>query len=168
MTSFEFLNKTEFSAVSHTLFEILADNMGAISHTGNSRDEDYGYWFESMKNALKNSERKIILIKDGNIIIGYFQYCIDSSTFSMEEIQLKPQYQGQGAFRELYGFLIPKIDGNAEFVKAYANKNNIKSIGILEHMGLKNLGISKNGNGYNFKSTFSDLTDWYYKREELS
>lgn len=167
MPSFEFLNKQNFSSVPHTLFEILADNMSVISPTANSRDEDYGYWYTDMSKALENSERKIILIKDGNIIIGYFQYCTDLSTFSMEEIQLKPQYHGQGVFEKLYGFLLLKFGSIPEYVKAYTNKNNLKSIGILEHMGLKNLGKSKNGNGYNFAGKFSDLTDWYYKREKF-
>lgn len=168
MPSFQFLNKADFSDVSRTLFEILADNMTAISPTGNSRNDDYEYWLESISESLENPERKIILIKNNAEIIGYFQYCISSSTFNMEEIQLKPQYQGQGVFRKLYGFLLPKFCENIEFVTAYANKRNTKSLAILEHMGLECIGMSKNGNGYNFKGRFSDLTDWYYNREELS
>jgi RimJ/RimL family protein N-acetyltransferase len=79
----------------------------------------------------------------------------------MEEIQLKPEYHGKGIFRKLYGFILPKIDDSIEFVDAFANIQNEKSIAILEHLGLKNVGLNKNGRSYHFKGQFEKLKEWY-------
>ena len=49
-------------------------------------------------------------------------------------------YQGKyNIFRKLYAFLLPNIDSNISYVEAYANKANIKSIGILKKWDLKSL-----------------------------
>lgn len=157
---FFILDKCDFCFISRTLFKILANNMTKINPTGNSREEDYIYWLESMTKTLKNPAREIMVIKDLKKIIGYFQYCTDAHTFAMEEIQLSPNYQGQGVFRKLYEFLVPILSDNIEYVTAYVNKMNTKSLAILEHMGLENLGMNKNGNGYNYRGKFIDLKDW--------
>ena len=79
----------------------------------------------------------------------------------MEEIQIKPDYQGKNAFRSLYGFLFGKLGKDIEFVEAYANKKNDRSIGILGHLGLSVIGTNKNGNSYHFKGKYSDLVGWF-------
>lgn len=79
----------------------------------------------------------------------------------MEEIQLKPECHGKGIFRKLYGFILPKIDNSIEFVDAFANIQNEKSIAILEHLGLENVGLNKNGRSYHFKGQFKKLKEWY-------
>ena len=156
-----YLIKSEFSQHSKSLFEILSCNMDKIAPTGNTREDDYKCWFDAVSEGLSRDERQIVLIKDKNEIIGYFQYYINKNTFMMEEIQIKPEYQGKEVFRRLYGFLIGKLGKDIEFVEAYANKKNIKSIGILGHLGLSVIGANKNGNSYHFKGKFVDLVEWY-------
>lgn len=158
---FSYLNKPDFSALSRDLFNILADNMEVIAPTGNTREEDCKCWFEGVSNGLKRDERQIVLIKDADCIIGFFQYYTNSDTFMMEEIQIKPEYQGKNIFRELYGFLIQNIIEDIEFVEAYANISNHKSIGILEKLGLSKIGMSKNGRCFHFKGNYSNLIKWY-------
>ncbi len=159
--SFSFLNKEDFAISSNVLFEILADNMEIIAPTGNSREEDYKCWFESVSNGLKRNERQIVLIKDKNCIIGYFQYYVNTDTFMMEEIQFDSEYQAKNIFRKLYGFLIQNIIEDIKFVEAYANMANHKSIGILEKLGLEKIGTNKNGHSFHFKGNYSDLIKWY-------
>ena len=164
MTTFEYLNKLEFSVISNEIFNILADNMTVIAPTGNSREEDYKCWYEAVSGGLQREERQIILIKDHGKIIGFFQYYTNTDTFMMEEIQFKPEYQGKGIFRELYDFVFLNIKGDIKFVEAYANINNVKSIGILEKLGLLNVGFNKNGCSYHFKGKYDDLKKWYERR----
>ena len=82
----------------------------------------------------------------------------------MEEIQFKPEYQGKGAFRDLYGFVLSNIKIDIQFVEAYANIKNTKSIAILQKLGLLNIGLNKNGRSYHFKGKFSDLVKWYQSK----
>lgn len=158
---FEYLNKADFSTVSSVIFNILADNMEIIAPTGNLREEDYKCWYEGVSNGLKRDERQIVLIKEADDIIGFFQYYTNDDTFMMEEIQFKPEYQGKNIFRKLYGFLIPNIRDEIKFVEAYANINNHKSIGILEKLGLFRIGMNKNGHSFHFRGNYSDLIKWY-------
>ncbi len=161
MVKFEYLNKPVFSDISHDIFNILANNMEIIAPTGNSREEDFKCWYEGVSNGLKRDERQIILIKDNDNIIGFFQYYTNADTFMMEEIQLKREYHGKGIFRALYGFIISNIRSDIEFVEAYASINNDKSVGILGKFGLSNIGLNKNGRSVHFKGNYSDLIKWY-------
>lgn len=163
MTAFEYLNKLEFSAISNEIFNILADNMIMIAPTGNSREDDYRCWYDAVTSGLQRG-RQIILIKDNDKIIGFFQYCANTDTLMMEEIQFKSEYQGKGIFRELYGFVFSNMKADIKFVEAYAHINNVKSIGILEKLGLSNIGLNKNGRSYHFKGRYKDLKKWYEKR----
>ena len=165
--SFSFLNKSDFQTVARQIFDILADNMTVIAPTGNSREEDFGLWSNAVSDGLRRAERQIILIKDDDNLIGFFQYYTNEDTFMMEEIQFKPEYQGKGVFRALYGFLISHIKGDIEYVEAYANISNSKSIGILERLGLANTGLNKNGRSYHFKGNYSDLLEWFYLGSDL-
>lgn len=161
MISFEYLNKPDFSSFAQQIFDILADNMTVIAPTGNSREEDFNLWFDAVGDGLQRPERQIILIKDNENLIGFFQYYTNADTFMMEEIQFKPECQGKGVFRELYGFVLKSIRNDLEFVEAYASINNQKSIGILEKFGLSNIGLNKNGRSYHFKGIYSELLKWY-------
>ena len=158
---FEYLNKADFSEFARQIFDILADNMTVIAPTGNSREEDFRLWYDAVSDSMQREERRIIFIKDGETLAGFFQYYTDADTFMMEEIQFRPEYQGKGVFRKLYGFILKNIRNDLEFVEAYASINNEKSIGILKKFGLSNIGLNKNGRSYHFKGRLADLVKWY-------
>lgn len=164
MIKFEYLNKSEFSEYAQPIFDILSGNMTQIAPTDNTLEEDFRMWNRCIVEALQKDERQIILIKDNGKIAGYFQYYTNEETFMMEEIQFKPQYQGKGIFRELYGFVFENIKSDLKYVKAYANTSNKKSIGILEKISLKNIGLNKNGRSYCFEGEFENLVKWFEKR----
>lgn len=157
----ECLNKLDFPSVCRFLFNILADNMSDIAPTGNTREEDYICWFNAVSNGLQRDERQIILIKDKDVIVGFFQYYTNEEKFMMEEIQFKPEYQGKGILRKLYGFVLGRIRMDIRFVEAYASTSNKKSIDILERFGMQNIGLNKNGRSYHFKGRLTDLKEWY-------
>lgn len=164
---FEYLNKTDFKTLSNELFSILADNMTVIAPTGNSREEDFVLWYDAVSDGLQREERQIILIKDNEILVGFFQYYTNSDTFMMEEIQFRPEYQGKGIFRALYAFIFSNVSKDTEFVEAYANIGNVKSIGILKKLGLTDIGLNKNGRSIHFKGKYSDLSEWFHSESSL-
>ncbi len=161
MFRFEYLNKGDFKAYAQEIFDILADNMTVIAPTGNSREDDFNMWSGAVSGSLSKEQRQMILIKDNQKLAGFFQYYTTDDTFMMEEIQFKPEYQGKGIFRELYGFVLKNINKELKFIEAYASINNHKSIGILEKFGLSSQGLNKNGRSYHFKGDFHGLLEWY-------
>lgn len=161
MIHFEYLNKPDFLSVANEIFDILADNMEKIAPTGNTRAEDFRCWYDAVSDGLTRDKRQIVLIKDEEDIIGFFQYYTSESTFMMEEIQFKPEYQSTNVFRNLFGFLIENIGEDLEFVEAYANKENLKSAGILRHLGLSQVGMNKNGRSFHFRGRYCDLVKWH-------
>ena len=145
MILFHRLPKNDAEDILSVLFKILHSNMSVIAPTGNDYEKDYRIWIKAVSNGLKQDERQIILIYDDAEIIGYFQYYVNSSTFMMEEIQFKKEYQGTGIFRLLYSYLFEMIPQETLYVEAYAHKQNSKSQNILKHLGLQIVGESRNG-----------------------
>lgn len=165
MVAFEILSKDKPDKVLLSLFRILHSNMSVIAPTGNDFEKDYRIWIDAVSHGLKQDTRKIILIYDDAEIIGYFQYYVNSSTFMMEEIQFKKEYQGTGIFRLLYSYLFEIIPQETLYVEAYAHKQNSKSQNILKHLGLRIVGESTNGNSYHFRGDCRKVLKRYDARE---
>lgn len=165
MVAFEILSKDKPDKVLPSLFRILHSNMSVIAPTGNDFEKDYRIWIDAVSHGLKQDARKIILIYDDAEIIGYFQYYVNSSTFMMEEIQFKKEYQGTGIFRLLYSYLFEIIPQETLYVEAYAHKQNSKSQNILKHLGLRIVGESTNGNSYHFRGDCRKVLKRYDARE---
>lgn len=161
MADFEYLEKNNFSVIGREIFNILADNMETIAPTGNKREDDYGCWYSGVSEGLKHRARNIILIKNENTIIGFFQYYVNNGTLMMEEAQLVPSYQGKGIFKCLCRFLFENTKEKIEFVEAFANVNNTKSITILKKAGLENIGMNNNGRSFHFRGEYSDFDEWF-------
>ena len=143
------------------LFAILAGNMRTIAPTGNTYDEDFEIWLKCAVPAWREGKCTVILIFDGDVLCGYFQYSIADSTFRMEEIQFKHDYQGSGLFSELYRYLTAIIPAQTKYVDAFANKENIKSQEILKHLGLTAVGENKNRKSLHFKGEYKAISDRY-------
>lgn len=165
MILFHKLPENEAENILSVLFKILHSNMSVIAPTGNDYEKDYRIWIEAVSHGLKQDARQIILIYDDAEIIGYFQYYVNSSTFMMEEIQFKKEYQGTGIFRLLYSYLFEMIPQETLYVEAYAHKQNSKSQNILKHLGLQIVGESRNGNSYHFRGDCRNVLKRYDARE---
>ena len=164
MARFSYLEKSQFERYAPALFDILADNMSVIAPTGRTREEDFACWHAAVGEGMQAPARQIVLIfaSDSHDLIGFFQYYINPERFMMEEIQLRQEWKGKdNIFRDLYGFVLEHINSGVEFVEAYANKNNGKSVGILKHLGLSVVGENKSGRSYHFRGTMRDLLAWY-------
>ena len=146
------------------IFAILANNMRAIAPTGNSYDEDYKIWSEYAVPAWREGKNNVILIFDGDVLCGFFQYSLNGTTFRMEEIQFKQEYQGSGLFAELYHYLTTIIPKETKYVDAFSRKENIKSQQILKHLGLAAIGENKNGKSLHFKGEYKVILERYAVR----
>ncbi len=164
MIKFCYLNKCEFENYARGLFSILCDNMSQIAPTGNSWEEDFQFWLQAMKEELQSEKRQIIMIihKESEKVIGYFQYSVNKTVLMMEEIQIDQAYQGKhNIFRDLYGVVFENMEAGVEVVEAYANKKNTKSMGILGKLGLEIVGENKRGTSYLFRGTYVDMLKWF-------
>lgn len=162
-SEFIFLDKLNTDKYLEDLFRILHSNMSEIAPTGNSYEEDFAMWSDAIIHALEKAQRQIVLMYIENTLAGYFQYYINSDTRSlmMEEIQIKKAYQGSGLFTEFYKWLLKQLSEDIMYVEAFANKKNLKSQGILTHMGLKCAGENKNGNSFYYKGNYADVSDFF-------
>ncbi len=164
MVKFYFLRHNEFEQYAEGLFSILYDNMSQIAPTGNSREEDFIFWFDANKEGIKNTNRHIIVSiqKETHEIVGYFQYTVQEDVFLMEDMQIRKTYQGKyNIFERFYGLVFANMRECVDIVEAYENKKNSKSIGILGKLGLSIVGENKNGVSYHFRGTYTDLLKWY-------
>ncbi len=159
--SFALADKNHLEPILPKLFKLLNTNMGQIAPTGNSYDQDYEIWHSGICTAMQQPCRQIVLMYCDEDIVGYFQYDIHSDTLMMEEIQIEQSYQGKGIFSALYSWLVRRLPSDIKTVEAYAHKKNAKSKGILEHLGLQQIGVSKNGNSYHYKGDCCDLRRKY-------
>lgn len=157
MISFEFMDKTEADDLLPHLFCLLYENMNEIAPSGLSEAEELPGWLEAVGPAVQKEPRKIVLVKDGGELIGYFQYYINETTFMMEEIQFKRAYHGSGLFNALYSFLYQTIKAFPESVEAYSHKDNLKSQCILEHLGLERIGENKNGSCFHYRGNCNEM-----------
>ena len=99
---FKKMEKQDIPVFLTEMFDILANNMSKIAPTGNSYDEDYKIWSECVVPVFNEEKRSVILIFDRDSLCGFFQYCVTNTTFRMDEIQFKQEYQGSGLFSKLY------------------------------------------------------------------
>ena len=169
MISFQYLNKSDLSTLSHALFDLLHTNMSRIAPTGNSKETDFERWYDAVSDGLRQDARKIVLMYHADELIGFFQYYTNEDTFMMEEIQILPSYQGQGIFQRLYGYVLPQISKDIAYVEAFAQVQNERSCAILQHLGLQCVG--ENEEFLHFQAPFSALLTWYgektvFKMEE--
>ena len=99
---FKFVEKNSMEKILPELFRILYGNMSLIAPTGGTFKEDFAVWREYIIPAMQGEQRQIVMMLCDGELAGYFQYDICNDVFMMEEIQIKPEYQGTGLFRELY------------------------------------------------------------------
>ncbi len=159
--SFKPLKPESINTYLQEMYDILHKNMNRIAPTGNTYEEDKAMWTSCVQPALEQGRRNITLIFKGNDLVGFFQYYVNTTTFMMDEIQFKSEYQGSGLFTELYRYLIKTIPAETQYTEAYANKENLKSQEILKHLGLEIIGENKDGNSYHFRGKYRKLIERY-------
>ena len=158
----KYLDKTAADKVLPIQFEILYYNMKEITPSGMSREEDYKNWFSEVSPAIQKAPRQIVLMLDGDEVIGYFQYYTRETLLMMEEIQIKKNYHGSGIFGQFYIWLVRALPDNLATVEAFADRRNAKSIAVLSHLGLCKIEEVRNGI-LHFRGEYKNIKDRYSK-----
>lgn len=132
------------------MFNIINNNMKDIIDTGVNIEDNYINWKDSMIKELDNINKRWIGAFKNNKLIGYFLYKTDNDILKLDEIQIIKKHQGDGyTFNSLFGTIFNDKDISNDYkVIAYANKNNIKSNGILKYFGFTVLEQKNNGTKY--------------------
>ena len=151
------LDKSKKDSVLPLLFDILHSNMSRIAPSGKSYEDEFSFWISCVSPALDKESRKILLIYDGCVLAGFFQYFVNGGLFMIEEIQLCREYHRTSALGELYAYLVGIIPEDTELVEAYANKSNHRSIAILNHLGLEAIGETDDGSLYRFRGRYKNI-----------
>ena len=152
--TFAYVDKSELSELMPRLFEILHDNMDEIAPTGRSYEEDYREWYGNVYPAMQKAPRQMATMRDGERLIGFFQYYVNEGRFVMEEIQLQREMQGRGVFEAFFQWLLPKLPVDVQWVEAYAHRENLKSQGILNHLGLARINSAEPCDFLHYKGDF--------------
>ena len=165
MFGFCYLEMDQLEKYANDLVSILYDNMEKIVPTGHNREFVFQTWFRINREKLQNAERNtvIVLQEESGEVAGFCQYSIHENVLLMEEIQIKDSFQGKyHIFRNLYGFLLEHLGTEIEYVEAYVNKKNEKSMGVHSKLGLSIVGENQSGTCYHFRGTWSDVLNWYH------
>ncbi|MCQ2454498.1 MAG: hypothetical protein MJ136_08175 [Clostridia bacterium] len=158
---FRQMKKEDIPVFVDEMFAILYDNMSEIAPTGNTYERDFQEWSDCVVPVWRNGKRSVILIFCKNKCCGFFQYCVHESTFRMDEIQFRKEYQGSGLFTDLYRYLMTVIPPRTKHVDAFTRKENIKAQGILQHLGLSIVSETSNGHLWYFKGEYDTLLKKY-------
>lgn len=137
MLTFSYIDRERLSEELPALFPILYANMSSIVPTEESFAAQYAEWFENVRPALEKPNRRMIVIRSDGELVGFFQYYVNETVFMMEEIQFVPGICGCGVFEALFTYLSDVVPNNTPFVEAYSHRLNLKSQGILLHLGLE-------------------------------
>ncbi len=149
--SFVFAQKHCLSPILPQIFHILHTNMSRIAPTGEAYDQDFALWRQYIVPAMEREQRQLVLMLCNGELAGYFQYDIQCELWIMEEIQIKPEYQGAGLFQAMYQWLKKRLPAGVIYAEAYSHKDNLKSQGILEHLGLEKVGENKSGTSFHYR-----------------
>ena len=146
----KYLSKTEIINLLNDMYEIISNNMKDIIDTGNSDDENYMNWKNSMYEELTKSNKKWVGAFENKKLIGYFLYKINSDFLNIDEIQIVKEHQGDGyTFKNLLKTILNEKIAKTEFkITTYVNKSNEKSNAIVKKLGFTILEVKERGIKY--------------------
>ena len=160
---FAYADKKRLSELMPRLFDILHKNMNEIAPTGNSYEDDYHEWYENVYPAMQKAPRQMVIMRQGDALVGFFQYYVNDGRFVMEEIQLQREIQGKGVFEAFFQWLLPRLPRDVKTVEAYAQRNNLKSQGILNHLGLERIDVDETVLFFHYRGDFGVFSKCFDK-----
>lgn len=158
---FEYPDRSFVDQILPDLFSLFYENMYSIVPFDKSYSEVLSEWASEIGCALKKEPRKLVLMYCGCQFIGFCMYYVNNGIFMMEEIQIKKDFCGSGAFRLFYEWLIPQLPSDILFVEAFVNIENLRSQQILEHIGLLKCEEIQNGRFFHYRGKYSVLLNKY-------
>ena len=133
---FCYLDKSEKDHWLPKLFDLLYENMHAVSPSGLSYEQERKQWLSAVSPALDKAPRQIVLCFFGGELAGFIQYYIREQMLMVEEVQLKPKHQRTFLFYMLCKYLISVMPDYLQTIEAYADKRNLYSICLMKKLGM--------------------------------
>ena len=159
--TFFYADKQSMSEWLPQSFKILWDNMNRILPTGNDYATDENFYMTHAAPTISTPERRVILIHDGDLLVGYLQYTLREKVLFLEDLQIQDIYQGKGVLRLLFRWLIAGLPNHLELVELLCAKDNTRAMAIYEHWGMKIIGINKNGVSYHYQMAYPLFAERY-------
>ena len=149
------LSAEAFSRLAPALFEILSENMRRL-HPGEIVTEaDYRAWVEYQ--TAHFSEKRFLVLEQGALLVGYFQYSVSGGVLTVEELEIAPGWQNGVALRALFRVLPSLLPDGVQTVTAYIHKANRRSQRLAEHLGLRPNCETANGQSLRYIASRSDF-----------
>ena len=143
MIRFDTLNKNEKELWLPVLFDLFYENMRYIAPGGLTYEQEKQQWISQVSPALEKAPRKIILCFADETFAGYVQYYTNGNLLMIEEIQIAKAYQRTTLFGCLCKYLARTLPEDLETIEAYAMKQNLHSRGLMQKLGMVQIGEDK-------------------------
>lgn len=156
MIRYRQLDRAEFEAAAPQMFSILSRSMQALHPEERLTDGDFEHWLAYQ--SAHFSEKTFLIAEDGPQTAGYLQYSVRETELLIEEIEIAPAYQIRfGILRGFLRRLAEQLPPQAETVSAYIHRDNLRSAGIAEKLGLCPAGSSASGGSLRYAGTLSQV-----------
>lgn len=139
---FVYVQKRDIPTLLPAMFDLLYENMSRIIPDERNREAQREEWYGQVGPALMGEKRRLVLLRQGGTMAGFFWYYLKGSTLMMEEIQLRKEYQGTGLFRRFFAWLMEGLPEDIDQAEAFAHRDNRKSRRILEYLGLRAVTVA--------------------------
>lgn len=132
-----FLNKETELDMLGQLFDLLYENMHAITPSGLPYAEEKQQWLSEVAPAMAKPPRQIVLLLVEETLAGYLQYYINNGLFMVEEIQFRRDCRSSTLFASLWKFMHRILPENTHTIEAYADPRNHLSCALMRKLGME-------------------------------
>ena len=151
-----FLDKKTEMGMLEQLFDLLYENMRSVTPTGLSYEQEKRQWLSCVCPAMEKDARQILLLTDGEALMGYCQYYISCGTLMVEEVQLRRDCRCSSAIVSLVRILLNQTE-NVTFLEAYADRRNMASQSLLKKLGM--VCIAEEGPFAHYRAEMTTIKD---------
>ena len=134
-----FLDKQDKDLWLPILFDLLYDNMHAITPSGLTYGEKKKQWLSNVSPALDKAPRQIVMCFAGDALAGYIQYYTRGELLMVEEVQIRKSYQKTPVFYCLCKYLCLNLPPEIAYMEAFADERNRYSRKLMDRLGMKQI-----------------------------
>ena len=153
-----FLDKeTEMALLEH-LFDLFYENMRTIAPSPLPYEVEKQQWLSEVGPAMAKPPRRIVLVFDGEELVGYLQYYINNGLFMVEEVQLRQDCRASTLFAALWKFMSRIIPEDTYTIEAYADPRNLHSCRLMKKLGMEPVADASCGHLLHFRGSLDHIS----------
>lgn len=120
-----------------------------------------GWSIESVLSSLEKPYCTFEVLEIDGVIVGYYSFYNLGGEAYINNIAVKPEYQGKGYGKLLLNRLVEKAKEGASAITLEVRKSNLRAQNLYESAGFKNKGIRPK-----FYNNTEDAVIYWYKMED--